>query len=120
MKNRYFFDAGSKRVDNLRSVNNNMVWDIPRTAWSKGNILFWILSTWFGANLLVQAFWLGIYGSPLDANVLFESFGPAALVIAVVEIILWIVLLIYAIRRTSIRILADNEHQTDSRAAEYV
>ena len=113
-------DAGNKRIDNLPSVNNNMVWDIPRTAWSKGNFLFWILSTWFGANLLVQAFWLGAYGSPLDANVLFESFGPVAWVIAVVEIILWTVLLIYAARRTSIRILANNEHKTDSRAAEYV
>jgi len=113
-------DAGNTRFDNLPSVNNNMVWDIPKSAWGKGNILFWILSTWFGANLLVQAYWMGTYGTPLDANVLFDAFGPFAWVIAIVEIILWTLLLMYAIRRTSIRILANNEHQTDSRAAEYV
>jgi|TARA_B100001250_G_scaffold389532_1_gene388712 sterol desaturase/sphingolipid hydroxylase (fatty acid hydroxylase superfamily) len=120
VKNNRFLDAGNTRFDNLPSVNNNMVWDIPKSAWGKGNILFWILSTWFGANLLVQAYWMGTYGTPLDANVLFDAFGPYAWAIAIVEIILWSLLLIYAIRRTSIRILSNNEHQTDSRAAEYV
>tara|TARA_B100000902_G_scaffold31834_1_gene38117 strand:+ start:768 stop:1061 length:294 start_codon:yes stop_codon:yes gene_type:complete len=97
-----------------------MVWDIPRSAWGRGNILFWVLSTWFGANLLVQAFWMGTYGSPLDANMLFEAFGPIAWVIAGLEIILWGLLLAYTFRRTIIRIIAQYTHQTDSRAAEFV
>ena len=97
-----------------------MVWDIPRSAWGRGNTLFWLLSTWFGANLLVQAYWMGIYGTPLDANLLFESFGPIAWVIATIEIVLWALLLIYAIRRTTIRIFDNNKHQTDSRAVEFV
>ncbi|MFL2976438.1 MAG: hypothetical protein ACJZ49_02685 [Candidatus Thalassarchaeaceae archaeon] len=97
-----------------------MVWDIPRTAWGRGNVLFWILSTWFGANLLVQAYWIGTYGNPLDANMLFEAFGPIAWVIAALEILLWTFLLVYAFRRTIIRIIAQHEHQTDSRAADFV
>ena len=86
----------------------------------RGNILFWLLSTWFGANLLVQAYWIGIYGTPLDAKLLFESFGPVAWVIATIEIVLWTFLLIYAIRRTTIRIFDNKKHQTDSRAVEFV
>ena len=98
----------------------NMVWDIPKSAWGRGNVLFWVLSTWFGANLLVQAYWIGIYGNPLDANMLFQAFGPIAWVIAALEILLWTFLLVYAFRRTIIRIITQHEHQTDSRAADFV
>tara|TARA_Y100001968_G_C19448568_1_gene766901 strand:- start:5164 stop:5526 length:363 start_codon:yes stop_codon:yes gene_type:complete len=120
VKNKYFVDARNTRIDNLLCVNNNMVWDIPRTSWGKGNILFWMLSTWFGANLLVQAFWMGMYGTPLDANILFASIGPFAWVIVVLEIILWSILLMYAFRHSILRIITQHEHQTDSRAAELV
>ncbi len=97
-----------------------MVWDIPRSAWGRGNTLFWVLSTWFGANLLVQSYWLGTYGTPLDAKILFEAFGPVAWVIAGLEIILWTLLFVYAFRRTILRIITHSEHQTDSRTAELV
>ena len=60
------FDAYQTEIDKLLCVNNNMVWDIPRSSWGRGNVLFWVLSTWFGANLLVQAYWIGTFisGTP--------------------------------------------------------
>ena len=51
---------------------------------------------------------------------LFEAFGPIAWMIAVLEILLWAFLLVYAFRRTIIRIIAQHDHQTDSRAADFV
>ena len=92
-----------------------MVWDIPKSAWGRGIVLFWVLSTWFGANLLVQAYWIGTYGNPLDANMLFEAFGPIAGDCRFRNHT-FDIFVVYAFRRSIIRIIGQHTHQTDSRA----
>ena len=95
-----------------------MDWDISRDSWSNGSVLFWILSTWFGANLILQAAWMGLYGAPLDAQILFEAFGPYAWWIAGIEVFLWTILLIVASRRLFSKFRQSSSIHAHSRAVE--
>ncbi|MBD19287.1 MAG: hypothetical protein CMB13_06605 [Euryarchaeota archaeon] len=95
-----------------------MDWDISRDSWSNGSVLFWILSTWFGANLILQAAWMGLYGVPLDAQILFEAFGPYAWWIAGIEVFLWTILLIVASRRLFSKFRNSSSKHAHSRAVE--
>ena len=81
-------------------------------------MLFWILSTWFGANLILQAAWMGLYGAPLDAQILFEAFGPYAWWIAGIEVFLWTILLIVASRRLFSKFRNSSSKHAHSRAVE--
>tara|TARA_B000000532_G_scaffold219950_1_gene194078 strand:- start:567 stop:860 length:294 start_codon:yes stop_codon:yes gene_type:complete len=93
-------------------------WDISRDSWTNGSVLFWILSTWFGANLILQAAWMGLYGVPLDAQILFEAFGPYAWWIAGIEVFLWTILLIVASRRLFSKFRNSSSEHAHSRAVE--
>ena len=95
-----------------------MNWDISRDSWTNGSVLFWILSTWFGANLILQAAWMGLYGVPLDAQILFEAFGPYAWWIAGIEVFLWTILLIVASRRLFSKFRNSSSKHAHSRAVE--
>lgn len=95
-------------------------WDISRNSWSNGSILFWLLSTWFGANLILQAAWMGLYGAPLDAQILFDAFGPYAWWIAGVEVFLWLVLSVVALRRLFLKLRNASSRHAHSRAVEPV
>ena len=95
-----------------------MNWDIPRESWTNGSVLFWLLSTWFGANLILQAAWMGLYGVPLDAQILFEAFGPYAWWIAGIEVLLWLILLVLATRRLFLRFRNSSPGHAHSRAVE--
>lgn len=95
-----------------------MDWDISRDSWTNGSVLFWILSTWFGANLILQAAWMGLYGVPLDAQILFEAFGPYAWWIAGIEVFLWTILLIVASRRLFSKFRNSSSKHAHSRAVE--
>ncbi len=95
-----------------------MNWDISRDSWTNGSVLFWILSTWFGANLILQAAWMGLYGVPLDAQILFEAFGPYAWWIAGIEVFLWTILLIVASRRLFSKFRNSSSEHAHSRAVE--
>ena len=95
-----------------------MDWGISRDSWSNGSVLFWILSTWFGANLILQAAWMGLYGVPLDAQILFEAFGPYAWWIAGIEVFLWTILLIVASRRLFSKFRNSSSKHAHSRAVE--
>ena len=93
-------------------------WDISRDSWSHGSILFWILSTWFGANLILQATWMGLYGVPLDAQILFDAFGPYAWWIVVIEVILWLLLFSITARRFYSNLRNPESRHAHSRAVE--
>ena len=93
-------------------------WDITRNSWSNGSILFWILSTWFGANLILQATWMGLYGAPLDAQILFDAFGPYVWWIAGIEVLLWLLLFSIAVRRFYSKLRNSESRHAHSRAVE--
>tara|TARA_B100002052_G_C15702361_1_gene515684 strand:- start:49 stop:393 length:345 start_codon:yes stop_codon:yes gene_type:complete len=95
-------------------------WNISRDSWSNGSILFWLLSTWFGANLILQGVWMGLYGVPLDAQILFEAFGPYAWWIAGVEVSLWLILSVIALRRLFLKLRNSSSRHAHSKTVEPV
>ena len=60
----------------------------------KGNglSLGWaIVLIWFGANLLSQALYLGLYGEPYDANHILKSLGTWYWVCVMIELVIWLI-----------------------------
>ena len=46
---------------------------------------------WFSANILSQAFFIGIHGAPYDAAAIIVSLGPWSWVIVAIELTIWII-----------------------------
>ena len=63
---------------------------------------------------------MGLYGAPLDAQILFEAFGPYAWWIAGVEVFLWLILSVIALRRLFSKLRNSSSRHAHSRAVETV
>ena len=56
-----------------------------------GRWVWMALVAWFCANLLSQSLYMGRYGLPYDAQLLFEGLGPLYVPLLVAEGLLWLV-----------------------------
>lgn len=70
-----------------------------------------MIGIWISANLLFQSFWMGLHGQPFDAAVMLDALGPLASVVVIVELITWVVVLVWLSNRVSGRFSAAHAAQ---------
>ena len=71
--------------------------------WPLSTICWYAIFVWFGASLFSQSVYLGIYGTPYDANVILDSIGPFAWIIIAIEVCIWVTLAVLLILKFSDR-----------------
>ena len=71
--------------------------------WPLSTICWYAVLVWFGASLFSQSVYLGIYGTPYDANMILDSIGPFAWIIIAIEVCIWVTLAVLLILKFSDR-----------------
>ena len=77
-----------------------------------GRWVWMALVAWFCANLLSQSLYMGRYGLPYDAELLFEGLGPLYVPLLVAEGLLWLAGAGWLIHRGVHRVTAEKKNAT--------
>jgi len=87
-----------------RSQINSMESEKSRQDWSVSVMSWYAVLIWFGASLFSQVAHLAIFGTPYDANLLIEAAGPFSWVLIGIEIVVWIIMVIFVGKKVSNRL----------------